>query len=213
MDYEQPLDKFTITDLETLRVIADPLRSQIYETLTAKPLAIKDIAERLGLSASKLYYHVNLLEKHGLLRVVETRTVANMIEKIYWIVAQELELDESLLSFSSVSDETKDALRALMSSTLDATREDILRSLEARSLAVDLGAAEQPREFLLIRQLANIPDELAAEFFERVKALAKEFEAADEKCAAEGDTRQTYGLLIGFYPTFYFSEDQNTGES
>lgn len=211
MECEQPLDKLTITDLETLRVIADPLRSQIYETLVAEPLAIKEIAERLGLSAGKLYYHVNLLEKHGLLRVVETRTVANMIEKIYWIAARELELDESLLSFSSVSDATKDALRALLASTLDATREDILRSLEARMLEVDRGAADQPRQILLLRQKANISEERAAEFLERLKALAKEFEAADEKSAG-GDSRQTYGLLIGFYPTFYFAEDQTTGE-
>lgn len=213
MKYEKPLDKYIITDLETLRVIADPMRLQILETLAAEPMVIKDIADRLGLSPSKLYYHINLLEKHGLLRVVETHTVANIIEKVYSLVAESYDVDESLLSFGSASDEAKDALRAMMTSTLDATREDILRSLEARSLALESGAVEKPRKMTLVRQMATIPDDLAEEFFNRLAALVKEFEASDGKSAAEGDTSQTYGLLIGFYPTFYFSEGQNTGES
>ena len=40
-----------------------------------------EYAGRLGLAPTRLYYHINLLEKHGLLVVDETRTVGNLIEK------------------------------------------------------------------------------------------------------------------------------------
>ena len=57
---------FIIEDRETLKVMADPLRSQILEIVIDSPHTIRQTAAKLGLSASKLYYHFNLLEKHGL---------------------------------------------------------------------------------------------------------------------------------------------------
>ena len=48
---------FVINDLETLKVVADPVRNQIMEVLEKKPQNVKEVAEKLGLAPSKLYYH------------------------------------------------------------------------------------------------------------------------------------------------------------
>ena len=64
-----------ITDRSTLKVIADPLRAQIFEALTTGAYTIRQISEKLNLAPSRLYYHFALLEKHGLIHVVETRKV------------------------------------------------------------------------------------------------------------------------------------------
>ena len=48
---------------------------KIIELCAARPHTAREMAGRLGLAPTRLYYHINLLEKHGLLVVDETRTV------------------------------------------------------------------------------------------------------------------------------------------
>jgi DNA-binding transcriptional ArsR family regulator len=80
MNSGQSLGTFVIKDYDTLKAIADPLRAQIVELLINDPLTVSQVAQRLGLAPSKLYYHFGLLEKIGLIAVVETRMVANIME-------------------------------------------------------------------------------------------------------------------------------------
>ena len=202
MEDFEPLETFEIDDLETLRVISDPLRTQIYETLIPEALAVNQIAEKLGLSATKLYYHVNLLEKYGLIQVVKTNTIGNLIEKYYRAVASNLEVASKLFSFSS--DEGKENISAMVKSALDATREDLLRSLEARAAALEQGAEERIRQVILTRLTSKISEEKAEEFQERLKALLKEFDDANIETAERAEALQDYALMVTFYPSFYF---------
>jgi DNA-binding transcriptional ArsR family regulator len=66
---------YDTTFLGFVKTIADPLRNQIFESLILQPPTVRQIAEKLGLSPKRLYYHVRLLETHGLIQVVETRVV------------------------------------------------------------------------------------------------------------------------------------------
>ena len=70
MDIPNPEPTMMINDLESLKVFSDPLRNQIMEILAPEKLTINQIAKKLGLAPSKLYYHINLLEKHGLIQEV-----------------------------------------------------------------------------------------------------------------------------------------------
>ena len=71
-------DEMVIDNLETLKVLADQLRKRIMEQFD-EPSTVKEVARKLGTSPSKLYYHVNLLEEHGLLKVTDTRIVSGII--------------------------------------------------------------------------------------------------------------------------------------
>ena len=205
MEEFTPAQTYTIPDLETLRTLSDPLRMQIYEIVLDTPSSVRQIAERLGLASSRLYYHINQLEKFGLIRMVETRMVANMMEKIYRAVAFELELAPGLLNFNV--EENRETLTNMMVNHLDITRDDILRSLQARQLAVEQGAEQRPRTMMVNRLLATIPDEVADEFTRRLQALIKEF---GEKDHTKGEKVQTYALTVAFYPTFYYPEQNKT---
>ena len=68
----QPAPVITISDLDTLKVVSDPFRVQILEVLVHEPQTVNQVAEKMGLAPSKLYYHFNMLEKHGLIQVVDT---------------------------------------------------------------------------------------------------------------------------------------------
>ena len=67
-NYPQPDDKFVINSLETLKVMADPNRLKILEEMIEGPRTVKQLASALETTATKLYYHINLLEEHGLIR-------------------------------------------------------------------------------------------------------------------------------------------------
>ena len=77
-------EEYLVTDLETIKIISDPLRVQILEHIgltseVGKLITVKEIAEALDIPPTKLYYHINLLEKHDLIRVAETRAKARAL--------------------------------------------------------------------------------------------------------------------------------------
>lgn len=204
MEKLKPAEKLEITNLEMLKVAADPLRNQIMEVLTPKPLAVNQIAEKLGLAPSKLYYHVNLLEKHGFIHIVDTVVHGNIIEKFYSITAYNLELNKDLFSFDIMKTEGKENLISIFTNTLDITKEDIIRSMEARHHNLGIGVDEPlARPVLDARYTIQISDEKAREFHEKFRSLIKEFEAEDDP---EGDENQTYALTLLYYPSFYYKE-------
>ena len=192
---------FQIKDLETLRAVSDPLRVQIVELLIGQNLTVKQVAEKLGLAPSKLYYHFATLEKLGLIEVAETRMVANMLEKIYASSADVVDVDPSLFKFSKEGE--NESINMVVDSMIEATREDIFRSLQARQFQLEQGAVEQPRRFILNRLVCRVPEERIVEFQERLMKLMEEFEKEND-VSARGAKLQPYALTIAFYPSFYF---------
>ena len=192
-----------IDDLETLKILADPLRNHILEVLAPEPQTVNAIAEKLGQDASRLYYHVKLLEKHGLVQVVDTRVVANIIEKFYWITAYDFEIKHGLYSFGTP--EGNENITTMFTSFIDTTRADLVRSLAARQRQIDLGAEIHPRQVTVNRVVVRITDELAETFHKRLKALFHEFEGAGKETAGTEGT-QEYALTGVLYPTFYYPD-------
>jgi DNA-binding transcriptional ArsR family regulator len=202
MEKTKPLPVKNIDDLETLKVLADPFRNQVLEILAAKPLTINQIAEKLGVSPSKLYYHINLLEKHGLIRIVDTHIKANIIEKQYWVTAYDYKLSEDLCNFTTP--EGQHSVITTMVAPIETTREDILRSLEARAAALEHGAEQHPRDVIVFRELREMSDAEAETFLERLREVAHEFDAFENQDT--GSDVHTRALTIAFYPSFYYSE-------
>jgi DNA-binding transcriptional ArsR family regulator len=61
-----PEETANITDLATLRAIANPVRLQIYEQLTSHgPATATHLSQRLGMAPNALSYHLRQLATHG----------------------------------------------------------------------------------------------------------------------------------------------------
>lgn len=210
MENLQPDSKFVVTDLETLKIVSNPLRIQIVESMLPEPLTVSQVAERLGVAPSKLYYHVNLLEEHGLIKVVQERVVSNIIEKVYRAVAEELEVDPSLLSFSTK--EGQDNVRTMLAATIDATREDVVRSLDAGAFELEQGVERHPGRAILHRTKSRIGEDKIAEFKDRLRDLLQEFEAADTEGDQSEDSKASaaYALTVVFYPSLYFPDSEES---
>src|SRR5881396_3192869 len=86
---------------ETLSALAEPTRLQIVELLRAKPRAVGEIVERLGLRQPQVSKHLRVLSEAGL---VEARPVAQ--QRIYSLRAEPFkELDVWLERYRRVVEE------------------------------------------------------------------------------------------------------------
>jgi DNA-binding transcriptional ArsR family regulator len=75
----QPDDEQIIYDLEALKVYFDPQRARIMQALAGAPRTVHEVADILDVPFTRLYYQFNLLEKHGFIRVVQTRSLAGAV--------------------------------------------------------------------------------------------------------------------------------------
>ncbi|MGH6655977.1 MAG: ArsR/SmtB family transcription factor [Actinocrinis sp.] len=118
-----------VTDLETLRLLADPLRLSILGAFPSgtrgQSMSVKEIAERLDEGQTKLYRHVKKLEEAGLLLVAETRVVSGIIEKRYRPAQKRLLIESDMLIRQAQSDDYTDTMIAIMDAGRDRLRTEI----------------------------------------------------------------------------------------
>ena len=198
-----PAPCLILTELDAVKAIADPLRNQIIEVLSPEPMTVNQIAEKLGLAPSKLYYHVNMLEKHGFLKVVDTTVRGNIIEKHYWITAYDYDIEKGLLNFNVTTSDGQQNIINMFLTTLDTTREDFVRSIEARAFSLEHGAQPNPRNVVNHRAVCSIPDAHIDEFHGRLTALFEEFSDLDDP---DADDTHPWAFTAVLYPSFYYDQ-------
>lgn len=186
-----PAEIFTVDDLDTLKVIADPLRLRLRELLY-KPKTVKQIASALDLPPTKLYYHVNLLEKHGLIVIVDTRVVSGIIEKHYQASARIVHVSRHLLSPNFDSGE---AMTLTLSTFFDSARDDLMRSVQEGNVDVT-GDEETPlfHRAALFTDSVYLTDEQAQELYEETRALFQRY----------SDLSETQRDAVGITPAHHF---------
>jgi DNA-binding transcriptional ArsR family regulator len=190
----EPDPQLVISSLETLRVFADPLRQQILDCVRDEARTVKQIAAILKRQPTKLYYHINLLEEHKLIRVTDTRIVSGIIEKHYRAAARRFEIRRALL-LPGADGEDADRLDAALDAILNPIRDEIHRAV-GQQIIDNHEDAPLHRKLLLRRAFARLTDEQAAEFYARLEALIAEFEAAD----SAGAETHAHRLLFGYFP-------------
>ena len=200
-----PKDVLVISDAAALRAVSHPLRLRILEDLRAHagaPRSVKEIAAALNSSQTKLYYHVNLLVEHGLIRVAETRLVSGIVERRYRLTAYRLSFDRSLLSSAATGE---DGLEVWLSVVLDEVRSEIRKAVLAGLIDLDRSSGEGmgPRQLVLGRKWFSLTPEELAEFDRRFDELLASFGSCEPaQHAADGRPNASlYELVLGFYPT------------
>ena len=98
-----------ITDPSQFESLKSPTRIRILK-LCSEPLSVRQIAELLEVPATRLYYHVNLLEDAGFLQVVHTRKSGARIEKLYRVAGETITPGPELVDNVDDVDEAAEAL-------------------------------------------------------------------------------------------------------
>jgi hypothetical protein len=198
-----PLPELRISDVETLRVLADPLRLRILEVFGqhgVEPLTVKTMARSLNEPLTKLYYHVNLLEQHGLLLVASSRLVSGILEKRYLPAAHRIEVDKSIVA---TGPPVQEAIRSIFTTLFDATVTDLDDAIHSgrASLAEDQDPDDGGEPILLSKGIGRLSHADGVEFRRRLTALYEEFASrAGEADAGTAEAGHPYGLVVAFYP-------------
>lgn len=196
-----------IADLETLKVVADPLRLRILEELRGEPRTVKQVAERVGHVPTRLYYHFRTLEEHDLIRVVDTRIVSGIIEKQYQTAAARLTVDRGLLAPGAGSVEIDEGLEVLLSVILDEARTEIRRAVRAGMISL-APESDHERALVLGRRWMRLTPERMTEFIKRLGQLQLEYEQDPDT----GDDAIAWEFLLGVYPTLRRADEVAAGE-
>ena len=170
LDYELT-DQIAADTPARLKALGDPLRQLLLDLVLERAMSVTELAARVRRPKGSVAHHVDLLVEVGLLRVVRTRKVRAVEERFYGRTAR-------TISFPSHAHDG-----------------DLPFFADARSVA-DMQAMvsdDIPSGFTM--RSVRIPDEVAAEFCDRVMELALQFSRA-----ARGGTRE-FALLAGIFPT------------
>ena len=169
-------------DLEDLRIIAStpelkaafhPLRNQLLDLVLERAATVAELAEAVDRPKSSVAYHVDVLLDADLLRVVRTRRVRAIEERFYGRTAR----------IFYVGQIRPEQLSAIPNILVDAAAESV--------------PAHQADDLRAIVRHARISRDDAAEFWDRVFELAREFSARGHS------GEETYRFVAGLYPTDY----------
>jgi DNA-binding transcriptional ArsR family regulator len=184
----------TLSDLDQVKVLADPLRIRILEQLCTEERTTKQVAKILGEKPTKLYHHVDALARVGLIRLTRTRQNRGTIEKYYMAVARQFRGDSRMFSAADLgSEEGGDALQAMISTVFERTSDE-MRELIAQGRGKE-GIEEQGvLSYLEIQTDREHGRRIQARLMKLLKSLK------DPHAGGEKPGGRSYRLTIAFYP-------------
>ena len=167
-------DDFTVSTPEQLHALSNPTRWRILGRLIDGPASIQELARSLGAAKGTIGHHVHVLERAGLIRLVERTRVRGVVEKRYARVARQFKLPEA----DGIPAESRQEIGTM----------PLRQAIEEARPA---SGQDDPSMSLVIR--ARMPADRARRFAAMVEVLAAEF---SDGAPGSGET---YGLVAGIY--------------
>lgn len=165
-----------ITDEDQIKGYVHPTRILLLQLLAKKQRTISNVAKELGVHPANITHHFKLLEKIGLIRLVEKRDIGKNIEKYYRAIAYSFE----------VSPGEKEVLnkKALALSVLK----------NNLTVAINTVKDDDNKKVIALLGSARISDDYADEFISKLERLVEEFKASNSKAGS------VYNLSLSLYP-------------
>ena len=194
----QALEKVRkISDLETLRLLTDPLKLKLLQQFGEAPGTARSAAEALGEKVTRLYRHVDALADAGLLEVIAETPKRGTVERTFRAVAERFEVDQEV--FSEGSDSEAMALaRELVQGAMD----EVTRAFERAADSLTPGT-EAPEAPLLMRLRIRAPMSRIESLCQGLEEWLAEAQAEVDRSVEEGgeaEEERDYGAMIAFYP-------------
>lgn len=160
--------------------------------LAHEPRTVHQVAKSLSVPFTRLYYHIKMLEKHNLIRVVDVVQLAGAIEeKYYQVTARQFTISRNLLTFDSVG--KNNSLEYLLDGVFGASHRDVRKSVaEGR---IDLNATPPHPNALLARKfLLRLTRDQATAFQRDLEELLLKYQAYETSSADP-----YYSCLLALY--------------
>ena len=185
-------DLHQLTDLDQMRVLADPLRIRILELL-CEERTTKQVAGILGQPPTRLYHHVAALERVGLIRLARTQQRRGAQEKYYLAVAKAFSADPRLFS-SGPAAKVREATQGMAARLLESTSAE-LRALLERAGGTGTLEQEGLLSYLEVRADPRAMRAIRARLMKLIQGIAG---TGKRSGPAAGDS--PYRLTIAFFP-------------
>lgn len=132
------MDTYVVKRLEQAKLLSDPFKLKLLEHFAGDGVTTKQVADRLGEKAPRLYRHVDALVDEGLLTLVEEKPKRGTIERYYRTIADRFEVDPDLFSTTpGGGDSAQEMLRSLLRDTESDLAGLIMQQDEAESPETD----------------------------------------------------------------------------
>ena len=191
-------EAYTLKDLDQVKVLADPLRIRVLEAF-CQERTTKQVADILGEKATKLYHHVDALERVGLIALSRTRQNRGTVEKYFLAVARTFRADSRVFHPKGKGGSRKNAaLRQMMSHIFDTTSSELAAMLDRGEEATKGIEEEGIVSFLEIRASKAQLNEIRGKLHEIVQSLAPAAKGAAER--DDGPIEGRYRLTLAYYP-------------
>jgi DNA-binding transcriptional ArsR family regulator len=162
-----------ISDVETLRLVADQTRLAILRILmsgaefTPPVMSAKELAAALGEPQTKLYRHLKQLEEAGLIQVAETRLVSGIVEQRYRAGQVAIGMNPAML----VDPTTRSVATETIVAAINDFRDELIGDLHT-------GRGQLDRDSILWDATTRIPSDKVDELRGRLEAVLTEFSQA-----------------------------------
>ncbi len=147
-------------------------------------IRLTDHEEAIECNSDKvIYYHMQQLEKHGLVFVERERLVSGIVEKHYRTVARDFLLDRAAFNARGKLDQSR--IDALLGFVFDQSRVEIQRQIQAAAIDLERRAPD-PGSLMAYRNVLKLSDEEAKRLYQRLLDFWSEYDAIAKQPSADG---------------------------
>lgn len=187
-----------ISDLDQLKALSDPLRTQLLTILVEKPYTGQQLSKIFEISRSKIHYHLNELEKHGFIDVAYTEEKNGFEQKFYRAVARGFLPGDNLLPHKT---EVGDYYRQVALNILSRVKTRVVSAPEEAFQVPSSKQEEWPR--ILMQMEGKINEQKLIQWLAKYRALLKELHDLED----EENGKWYYLTTLGFQIDEPYFED------
>lgn len=184
----EPKQLHILTEAAQIKAYVHPVRMMLLQMLAREKRTISGIAREMNVHPANLTHHFKLLEKAGLIVLVEKRDTGKNLEKYYRSIAINFVTDAS----SAQNDDKKSLALSILKDNL--------------SLAVNNVRDDDGKEVLALLGMAKLNAKDLNRFIKKLNGLMAEF----SKCDSKGGT--PYCMNLSLYPNVADPSDESNIE-
>jgi DNA-binding transcriptional ArsR family regulator len=174
---------------QELRALAHPLRLRLLEEFAGEARTTMQVAAALGEPPTRLYHHVNALERAGILKLARTRQVRGTTEKYFEVARKSFGATRA----TRFSRGMKGSLQNLAHMMLEEAGSDLAAAITGPRKAL---AGSPP---LALRVLLNVTPAQLADVRQKLLSLIESIQKECKRQPAPEDTLR-WALKVAFAP-------------
>jgi DNA-binding transcriptional ArsR family regulator len=175
--------------MQLLRALAHPLRLRLLEAFAQGRRTTMQVAVQMGEPPTRLYHHVNALERAGILKLVDTRQVRGTTEKYFEVARKQI----GSIRGEHITDASRASLGAVATAVFEEARAELLAAVANPKCRTPETAP------LALRMLLSLPASKLPRVRRRILATLKDIRRDAKKSARAGAVQ--WALTVAFAPT------------